>query len=49
MTAKVQLSYRPDSPKVGEKVEIEARSLVGLAGVKLSVRQPSGDRRFPSR
>lgn len=42
MTAEVRLSYRPDSPKVGEKVKIEARSLAGLAGVKLTVRQPSG-------
>jgi hypothetical protein len=42
MTAEVRLSHHPDSPKVGEKVRIEARSLTGLAGVKLTVRQPSG-------
>jgi hypothetical protein len=42
MTAEVRLSYRPDSPTVGERVKIEARSLAGLASVKLTVRQPSG-------
>ena len=35
-------SCRPDSPKVGEAVTIEARSLTGLAGVGLVIRQPSG-------
>jgi hypothetical protein len=38
----VLLSHRPASPKVGESVMIEARSLTSLADVSLIVRQPSG-------
>jgi len=39
---KVRLSYRLASPKVGEAMTIEARSLTALADVHLMVRQPSG-------
>jgi hypothetical protein len=38
----VRLSHRPLSPKVGETVTIEARSLTGLTDVGLTVTQPSG-------
>ena len=42
MIPDVRLSYRPASPKVGERVTITAYSLIGLTGVSLTVRQPSG-------
>lgn len=38
----VNLSHRPANPKVGETVTIEARSLTGLTGVSLAIRQPLG-------
>ena len=38
----VRLSHQPAIPMVGEVVKIEARSLTGLTGVRLVVRQPSG-------
>jgi len=38
----VRLSHRPVSPKVGEPVAIEARSLTSLTDVRFVVRQPSG-------
>ena len=36
------LSHRPVSPKVGETVTVEARSLTALSDVHVAVRQPSG-------
>ncbi len=42
VTPQVRLSHQPASPKVGEAVTIEARSLTGLTDVNLVVRQPSG-------
>lgn len=41
-TPEVNLSHHPTSPKIGAAVTIEARSLTGLAGVDLAIRQPSG-------
>jgi hypothetical protein len=38
----VRLSCEPARPQVGTAVVIEARSLRGLTGVRLGVRQPSG-------
>ncbi len=42
VTPKVELSHQPPSPKVGQVVTVEARSLTGLTGVGLVIRQPSG-------
>ena len=42
VTPKVQLSHREATPKVGETVTIEARSLAGLKEVRVVVRRPSG-------
>lgn len=38
----VRLSFKPDEPKVGEIVLIEARSLSQLADVQMTVARPSG-------
>jgi len=38
----VRLSHQPATPKVGEAVTVEARSLAALTDVHLIVRQPSG-------
>jgi hypothetical protein len=38
----VRLSHQPATPKVGEAVTVEARSVTALTDVRLIVRQPSG-------
>jgi hypothetical protein len=37
-----QLSYQPDSPKIGDELTVEARSLTALTNVALEIRQPLG-------
>lgn len=41
-TPQVRLSYEPASPRVGDTVTVEARSLSALTDVHMVVRQPSG-------
>ena len=38
----VRLSYMPVEPRVGETVTVEARAQAALAGVRLTIHQPSG-------
>jgi hypothetical protein len=38
----IELSHQPASPQVGQAVTVVARSLTGLTGVGLVIRQPSG-------
>lgn len=42
VTPEVRLLHKPASPKVGEAVTIEGRSLAALTNVRLVIRQPSG-------